>query len=225
VKRLALIVLATGLAFMSVGCKPEVTKGLLFVNDSVTNGAAEEIITRFNAKKEADPEGRYAPNFGSSEPGAGLLSIPFLPPERVDEWWTTHLASVLQHVNPEVVIVELGYNDCGQLAAAVDPAATYAAAIDRFMGNLPPDKPVHWVTMQDAQNLSTCDETVNAALNDAVARWTNLSIFDFGAFMVGHPEWTNDGIHLSGLGQFAYAGFLQGELDAIYLQTNPPPTG
>jgi hypothetical protein len=199
------------------GCKPDITKQVLFVNDSVTNQSAIALIDAFNnVAAPGEPNytgdhGRYAPNFGSSIVGIGLRVVPGVQPADVDAYWAAHLDSLMQHVAPEVMIVELGYNDCADLS-------TYGDSIDNFMAHVTSGTPVHWLTMADVKNQTTCDETVNAALTDATGRWSNLSLFDFGAFMAGHTEWVDDsGIHLTYAGKKAYAGWLHDQLDAVYL--------
>lgn len=198
------------LVVAAAGCKANVTKEVLFVNDSVTHQSIIAIVQEMNDVAANDPAARYAPNFGSSVPGIGLLTVPGIAPQDVDAYWTAHLTSLLGHVKPEVMVVELGYNDCGL------DLTGYGAHIDNFMANIPSGTPVHWLTMADVNHQFTCDETINAALNAAKTRWSNLSLFDFGSHMQGHPEWTVDGTHLNQDGQWAYASWLHDQLDAIY---------
>ena len=198
------------LLVVGAGCKAKVTKEVLFVNDSVTHQSIIAVVQEMNDVAADDAAGRYAPNFGSSIPGIGLLKVPGIAPENVDAYWDAHLTSLLDHVKPEVIVVELGYNDCGF------DLTGYGTHIDNFMANIPSDTPVHWLTMADVNQQFTCDETINAALDAARSQWTNLSIFDFRSHMQGHPEWTVDGTHLNQNGQWAYASWLHDELDAIY---------
>jgi hypothetical protein len=204
-------------AVFATGCKREITKEVLFVNDSVTHQSIINIVEQMNSVPNGAPAARYAPTFGSSIPGAGLLQIPGVPPEDVKAYWHAHLTSLIEHVNPEVLVVELGYNDCGR------DLADYPASIDNFMDNIPAETPVHWLTMADVNNQRTCDETINAALNDATSRFSNLSLFDFAAHSQGHPEWSVDGTHLSADGRADYASWLHAQLDAIYDQPDPEP--
>jgi lysophospholipase L1-like esterase len=198
------------LVVVGAGCKAKVTKEVLFVNDSLTHQSIIAIVQEMNDVAADDAAGRYAPNFGSSIPGIGLLKVPGIAPENVDAYWDAHLASLLDHVKPEVIVVELGYNDCGL------DVTGYGTHIDNFMANIPSSTPVHWLTMADVNEQFTCDETINAALDAARSQWTNLSIFDFRSHMQGHPEWTVDGTHLNQDGQWAYASWLHDQLDAIY---------
>jgi hypothetical protein len=196
------------------GCEADVTKEILFINDSVTSQSVGRIITEFNAVPEDNTAGRYAPNFGSSVAGIGLGQVPGTTRDP-DEYWVEHLTSLLEHVNPEVIVVELGYNDCGF------DLSTYGADIDNFMASLS-GKPVHWLTVADARDQTECDDTINAALTEATTRWPNLTLFDFAAHMEGHPEWTVDGLHLNDDGQRAYADWLHAQLDAVYFEETPP---
>lgn len=201
---------------VAAGCKADVTKEVLFVNDSVTHQSIISIVDEMNVVAANDPAGRYAPNFGSSVPGIGLLRVAGIEPADVAAYWDEHLASLLDHVSPEVVIVELGYNDCGL------DLTGYGDAIDSFIANVPSGTPVHWLTMADVNDSSTCDETINAAINAATTRWANLSILDFRAQMQSHPEWSADGTHLNTDGQNAYAGWLHDQLDALYAPPENP---
>jgi lysophospholipase L1-like esterase len=123
------------------------------------------------------------------------------------------MASLVEHTKPEVVVVELGYNDCRA------ELSTYGDSIDNLLEQVPVETPVHWLTVADPNERRTCDETINAALTDAAGRWPNLTLLDFAALMDAHPEWTNDGTHLNEEGRGAYAAWLHDELDARY---NPP---
>ncbi len=210
--RAGLTVVCVSLLVVAIaGCKSHVTKEVLFVNDSITHQSILRIVEEMNAVPANDPAGRYAPNFGSSIPGSGLRQVPGIESANVGTYWDEHLTSVLEHVKPEVMIVELGYNDCGY------DLSTYGDDIDSFMAHVPTETPVHWLTMADVNHRSTCDETINLALQDAASRWTNLTLFDFAAHMEGHPEWTVDGTHLNDDGQRAYASWLHDQLDAIYV--------
>jgi hypothetical protein len=205
------------LVLVAAGCKKDVTKEVLFVNDSVTHYSIPAIVDEMNLVSKTDSAGRYAPNFGSSVPTIGLRYVPGLAtPAEIDDYWTGHLTTLIEHVQPEVIIVELGYNDC-TFEAVEDGLTTYGEDIDRFMDNVPAATPVHWLTLADVNNAHTCDETINAALNDATTRWPNLLPFDFATFMQGHTEWAPDGTHLSTAGQKAYASWLRDQLDARYL--------
>ena len=117
-----------------------------------------------------------------------------------------------------MLLVELGYNDCGY------DLSDYGTDLDEFMAVVPSGLPVLWVTVADARQLYSCDETINAALEAATTRWTNLSLLDFAAHMTGHPEWVDaDSRHLSEAGRAEYADWLHRQLDARFLEPDPPP--
>jgi len=167
-------------------------------------------VNSFNLVKKDDAAGRYAPNFGSSVPGIGLLAVPGLTSDEVGAYWTEHLTSLLDHVNPEVIVVELGYNDCSF------DLSNYGTHIDDFMRFVAPDTPVHWLSMADPTGHTDCDEQINAALTDATSRWPNLSVLDYAGHMNPHPEWFADATHLNADGQQEYAVWLHAQLDALY---------
>jgi lysophospholipase L1-like esterase len=212
IRRAGTLAIALALVIGATACKPEVTKEILFVNDSVTHQSILSIVGEMNSVPAGDAAGRFAPNFGSSVPGIGLSQVPGVSTQAgFDAYWDAHLSSLLGHVAPEVIVVELGYNDCNPGLAA------YGAHIDNFMGNIPPETPVHWLTLHDATGENLCNRaTINAALNAATGRWSNLSLLDFAAHMQGHPEWSPDGTHLNLDGQKAYANWLHDQLDSMY---------
>jgi hypothetical protein len=213
---IAAAVAATGL--VAAGCKPEVTKEVLFVNDSVTHQSIVPIVAEFNTVEKDATSGRYAPNFGSSVPGIGLRHVPGLDDADAGAYWSTHLTTLFEHVDPEVLVVELGYNDCRY------DLSDYGTDIDEFLALVPSDTPVLWVTMQDALDLHTCDEVINEALAAATTRWPDLGLLDLAAHVRGHAEWVEaDSRHLSVAGQGEYARWLHRELDARFLAPEPPP--
>jgi hypothetical protein len=209
-RRAVIAFAVVALVFVATGCKRDITKEVLFVNDSVTHQSLGAIVTEFNNVEQANHAGRYAPNFASSVPGIGLKQVLPVPAAEIPAYWANHMASLIEHTKPEVIVVELGYNDCGY------DLTNYSADIDNLMANIPPSVPVHWLTMQDAKHLFTCDELINGALAAATTRWPNLTLFDFGAFVEGHTEWLADGKHLNADGQVAYANWLHDRLDEIY---------
>jgi hypothetical protein len=213
-RRAGLAVVVVALVIAAAGCKAKVTKEVLFVDDSVTHQSVGQLVDSFNEVSSDSPAARYAPNFGSSVPGIGLLTVPGLPADQVGAYWDEHLTSLMEHVDPEVVVVELGYNDCGDSVA--DELPDYGSHIDAFMGHVPGGTPVHWLTVADPTASTDCDETINAALADATTRWPNLSLFDYAAHMNDHPDWFVDNKHLSTPGKQEYASWLHAQLDALY---------
>lgn len=186
------------------------SRGILFVNDSVTNFSVGSIINEFNDYRVSGRATRYAPTFGASLGGSGLRQVPGVQSVYVPSYWRTLLQSLMLHAKPETIVVELGYNDC-----TYDPAGE-PAQIDNFMGALTPGIPVYWLTLHDVNGVRTCDETINAQLAAATARWPQLRLLDFRSFMAGHPEWLADNTHPNLAGQRAYAKWLHGQLDTIY---------
>jgi lysophospholipase L1-like esterase len=217
--RRARVVLTTAVVviggLVASACEPEVTKEVLFVNDSVTHQSIVQIVQELNAVQEDSERARYAPNFGSSVPGIGLRQVLGFS-GGPDSYWAAHLASLIEHTKPEVVVVELGYNDCRS------DLTTYGDSVDNFMEQIPSETPVHWLTVADAHDERTCDETINAVLGEATTRWSNLTLLDFAALMDSHPEWTDDGVHLNEAGRGEYAAWLHDELDARYGRPEEP---
>jgi hypothetical protein len=191
------------------GCEPSISKEILLVGDSVTSESSGAIVQSFNHVGDGAEPGRYAPNFGSVVWGQGLAYVPWVEEDRVDDYWYTHLNSLMAHTHPEVIVVELGYNDCDNLVG-------YGRRIDGFMNRIPDSVPVHWLTMADPKDRTTCDTVINTELELAAVRHGNLSLLPYATFMNKHPDWTRDGIHLTAEGQRQYAAWLHDQLDARY---------
>jgi hypothetical protein len=112
-------------------------------------------------------------------------------------------AAALVPMNLDLAIVELGYN----------PSTNMAADIDAMMNalNQRGTKRVVWVNMADVKgNYSGA----NAALQQALGRWPNLSIADWNAASaaagIERSRWiTSDGVHLTSTGQAQFALWLR----------------
>jgi hypothetical protein len=110
----------------------------------------------------------------------------------------------------DVIIVELGYNDC--------VAPGFASAIDQILAELTTqDVPTVLWSMMSTLNrpeYASC----NAVLTEATKRWPTLRLADWDGYSHAHPEWfSNDGlgVHLSATGRTAYATFLRDQLDEL----------
>src|SRR5688572_25740957 len=93
------------LVVVVAGCEPEINREVLFVADSVTSDSSRPIVQTFNHVAAGSSAGGYAPNLGSVVAGQGLAKVPAVPADDVDEYWTRHVASLMAHVDPEVILV------------------------------------------------------------------------------------------------------------------------
>jgi hypothetical protein len=97
---------------------------------------------------------------------------------------------------PPIVVVEVGYND---------PAGTFATELDRAMSALTAAGATHvlWLTMRESR---APYPTLNAILEQAVARWPQLELVDWNATSESHPSWfQTDNVHLTAEGGVAMA--------------------
>ncbi len=106
-------------------------------------------------------------------------------------------------MNLDLAIVELGYN----------PSTNMAADIDAMMNalNRRGTRRVIWVNMADVRGNYAA---ANAALQQALGRWSNLSIADWNAASAAagneRARWiASDGVHLSSTGQAQFALWLR----------------
>jgi lysophospholipase L1-like esterase/peptidoglycan hydrolase-like protein with peptidoglycan-binding domain len=111
--------------------------------------------------------------------------------------------------SPDVVLVELGYNDS---------ASAFPGRIDQVMQALD-DKGVRlvlWVNLSERRqaNGTASYAAHNRALREAANEWSNLRILDWNTASSGGPKnrWYTDGVHLTTSGQAQFALWLRDQL-------------
>jgi lysophospholipase L1-like esterase len=119
------------------------------------------------------------------------------------ENWAPRLPDIVTFTHPDVVIIELGTNDCD-----VKGCPDLAPVIDGVMRTLADIKNVLWVNVQDDTFYPKHADYVNFAIEAADARWPNMFTVDLASRMRGHPEWRADGLHFNTTGAFQYASLL-----------------
>lgn len=113
----------------------------------------------------------------------------------------------------QTVIVEVGYND---------PADVFPQEVDDAMHVLlrAGVTRVLWVTMREAQGQYPA---MNAELLAAAGRYPQLTVIDWNAYSVDHPEWfQTDGMHLVEAGGEGMATLLHNALEQLVLTPAPP---
>ena len=117
---------------------------------------------------------------------------------------------------PPTVVVEVGYND---------PAGTFAAEVDKAMSALTAAGATHvlWLTMRESR---APYPTLNALLDKAAARWSQLELVDWNAVSESHPSWfQTDDVHLTAEGGIAMAHLAHGAvmqlLDPLRVSSTP----
>jgi hypothetical protein len=192
------------------GCKPDVTRGVLFIGDSLVVNSVTYIHADLNEVKNDVPDGRYIPSFDGVG-GIGARTIP--EGNDPQTYWNAHLASIVTHVNPEVYVIELGTNDCG-----THNFSQYGDSIDFFLSRLPASKPVFWVNLTDQKpEDATCIQTIDDALTNATARWSNLKVLDARSALTDPSYFASDHVHYTDAGNSAWARFLHQSLDAAFV--------
>ncbi|MGA1162723.1 MAG: cell wall-binding repeat-containing protein [Ilumatobacteraceae bacterium] len=107
---------------------------------------------------------------------------------------------------PDVVVVELGYNDSGSsLAGEIDQVMQ--ALVDKGV------RAVGWVTMSERRtsNGSATYASHNRAVRAAADKWPQLRVLDWNAASSAgnQSRWFNDGVHLNTSGQAQFALWLR----------------
>jgi lysophospholipase L1-like esterase len=124
------------------------------------------------------------------------------------EDWSDQIQKAVDFGHPQVVVIELGTNDCGTVACVnLDPY------IDGLMQHLTFADAVLWLTVQDDTIIPDNPGFVNAAIKSASSRWSNLFIVDMATYFHGHDEWRSDGTHPNAEGQRQMASLIANALE------------
>ena len=117
--------------------------------------------------------------------------------------------------SPDVVMVELGYNDS---------ASAFPGRVEQMMQALN-DKGVRlvlWVTMSERRqaNGTATYAAHNRALREAAKKWSNLRVVDWNTASSGGTKnrWYSDGVHLTTTGQAQFALWIR---DVLVGSTGP----
>jgi len=123
--------------------------------------------------------------------------------------WTSRMKTLIAENRPDVIVIELGTNNC------VNPCRHLDAVIARMMRDIPRTIPVYWLNVQTQPDYPTDPERVNAALDTARSRWSNITLVDMNARFRDHPEWhVPDGLHFSPAGSEQFATLIAQALRA-----------
>jgi hypothetical protein len=138
------VALAVGLA----ACKPAPRGVVTLIGDSNLTNSAAWLVDAFNTRDNGYVEYVLATSGTTIRFPDCAVS---LPPNTVCtsyNFWKVRLATAWPRVNTDVIVVELGINDAGQLGTPDSMGYSgYDAKVDWFMGLLPPNKPVLWTNL------------------------------------------------------------------------------
>lgn len=124
--------------------------------------------------------------------------------------WSPKVARLVAETHPDVVVVELGTNNCTEACPHV------AAVIDAFLRQIPRTTPVIWLNVQAQPTYPAHPESVNNALAAAASRWSNVSLVDMSAQFRNHPDWhVADGIHFSAAGSEQLGALMAESLRSV----------
>ena len=126
------------------------------------------------------------------------------------EDWVLQLPIAIANAggSPNIVVIELGTNDCGTVAC-VD----LTPHIDALMRQLTFADAVLWLTVQTDALIPEKPDYVNSEIKAAADRWSNLFIVDMGSRFEGHDDWRKDGTHPNITGSNQMIQLILDELD------------
>jgi lysophospholipase L1-like esterase len=144
-------------------------------------------------------------------PGATITGGGF-----ADVDWVSRIRDIVRGGPPDVVVVELGTNGCGDCSKPRD-------GIDQIMQELRLVRLVLWLNVRtDAPIPQPAPKTarqINRALDEAADRWRNLRIVDMNGFFEDHPDLISaDRVHPTSEGQFAFGLFIAQHLDKYLIK-------
>ena len=119
------------------------------------------------------------------------------------EDWTASMAELIAVNQPDVIVIELGTNDCNATCTGL------ADAIDALMSSVPATIPVYWLDVQEQPSYPVYAAEVNDELLAAAARYAQITLVDMDARFRDHPEWhVDDGLHFNADGAEQLASLI-----------------
>ena len=177
---------------------------ILFLGDSVGESITAEYAS---VVVPAYPRTNFQARSNRCLVGAGCIQSAGVQPDGI-----SIINSLPADQFPNVVVVQLGYND--------DPA-TFSGDVDQVVNALN-SRGVQRVVFV---NLSTRRTTSNFTLSNqvlaaAAARYPNVSVLDWNAASSAPSQyrWFRDGVHLTPTGRAEFTLWIRGQLDALRSQ-------
>ena len=137
-----------------------------------------------------------------AHPGAGIKGGGY-----TDNFeWSSTLREVVNQVRPEVAIVELGTNGCG------DGCSSVPDAIDGVLDSLVGVDTVLWLTVRVHAPRPGNPRSINDDLRAAAESSPNLELLPFGRWMEQPGLIRPDGVHLTPAGQLVLAAHVRDAL-------------
>jgi lysophospholipase L1-like esterase len=172
--RLAGALCASALVTVASGCDRAISPPgpVVLVGDSIFFMASDELRSALSEDGWEATVDAY--------PGAGIRNGGF---ETVD--WPARLRDLVAFARPEVVVVELGTNGCGQCEPV--PSAI-PDAIDANMAQLRDVEVVLWLEVATFGPGADRGRVVNAALRDAADEWDNLELLPYDGWFAGRTD-------------------------------------
>lgn len=162
---------------------------VVVVGDSILRQSAEEVTYALAA---AGWRPVIDPRWGSGISGGGPVVAS----------WPETVRNLVHAADPDVAVVELGTNGCGQ-------CSTIPHGIDQLMHEMKSLERVYWLNVKvNSSGYPPDARTINAALERATDRWDNLEIVDMNERFKNPALLADDQIHLTRRGEVELAKLI-----------------
>jgi lysophospholipase L1-like esterase len=129
-------------------------------------------------------------------------------------------------VDPDLWVIQLGTNDLTFIAncGCPDRVAFAGSLIDRLLAELPPNRPVAWVTVMNRADFDITN-TFNEALRRRAAVDPYVRLIDWAALSLMRPDWFIDAVHPNVTGLVRFTQLYVDEIRSLLAEPpGPPPT-
>lgn len=127
-------------------------------------------------------------------------------------------------VDPDLWVIQLGTNDLGAVknCSCADRVAFAGSLIDRLLVELPPNRPIAWVTLMNRADYDITN-TFNEALRRRAVINPYMRLIDWARLSLQRPDWFVDPVHQTVSGVARFTQMYVDEIRAL-LADPPGPT-
>jgi lysophospholipase L1-like esterase len=129
-------------------------------------------------------------------------------------------------VDPALWVIQLGTNDLGAIATCQCPdrVAFAVGLIDQLLAEVPPNRPIAWVTVMNRADFDVTN-AFNEALRRRAVRNPYMRLIDWSRLSLERPDWFIDAVHPNVDGAARFTQMLVDDISALLAAPpGPAPT-